>query len=135
MNGQSERIVHTLEDMLRACVLDFSDSWDRLVKLMEFLYNNSYHSGISMAPFEALYGRKGRLLLYWDEVGEKLIIGPDVRKRTLERIKIIQERLKVAQDRNKSWADLRRRPLEFQMREKVYLKVSPHQGSDEIWKK
>ena len=84
MNGQLERIVQTLEGMLRACILDFLDSWYRLVKLMELLYNNSYHSGIVMAPFEALYGRKCRSLLYWDEVSEKLITGLDLVERTLE---------------------------------------------------
>ena len=105
MNGQSERIVQTLEDMLRASVLGFSDSWDRLVKLMEFSYNNSYHSSIGMAPFETLYRCKCRSPLYWDEIDEKLITGPDLVERTLEKIKIIRERLKVAQDRNKSWAD------------------------------
>ena len=81
--------------MLRACVLDFSDSWDRLVKLMEFLYNNNYHSGIGMAPFEALYGRKCISLLYRNEVDEKLITGPDLVEKTLEKIKIIQGRLKI----------------------------------------
>ena len=100
-----------MEDILRACILNFSDSWDRLVQLVEFLYNKSYHSGIGMAPFEALYGRKCRSPLYWDEIGEKLITGPDLVERTLEKIKIIRGRLKVAQDRNKSWADLKRRLL------------------------
>ena len=84
MKGVLERIVQTLEDMLRTYVLDFSNSWDRLVKLMEFSYNNSYHSKISMAPFEALYGRKCGFSLYWDEIGEKLITGLDVVERTLE---------------------------------------------------
>ncbi|XP_071923294.1 uncharacterized protein [Coffea arabica] len=81
-----------------------------------------------MAPFEALYGRKCGFPLYWDEIGEKLITGLDLVERTLEKIKIIRERLKVAQDRNESWADLKRRPLEFQTGEKVYLKASPTKG-------
>ena len=87
-----------MENMLRACGLDFSDSWMRLVKLMEFLYNNNYHSGIDMTLFEVLYGRKCRYLLYWDEVCEKLITGLDLVERTLEKIKIIRGRLKVAQN-------------------------------------
>ena len=95
MDGQSERTIQTLEDTLRASALDFLDNWDRLVKLMVFLYNNNYHSGIGMTPFEALYEQKYRFFLYWDEVGEKLIIGPDLVERTLEKIKIILERLKV----------------------------------------
>ena len=115
--------------MLRTCALDFSDNWDRLVKLMEFSYNNSYHSRIGMVPFEVLYGWKCRFFLYWDEVGEKLITGPDLVKRTLEKIKIIRKRLKVAEDRNKSWAESKRRPLELQPGKKnVYLKVSPTKG-------
>ena len=120
--------------MARACALDFSDSWVKLVKLMEFSYNNSYHSGIGMAPFEALYGQKCRFPLYWDEVGEKLITGLDLVEGTLEKIKIIQGKLKVTQDRNKSWTDSKRRPLAFQQEEKGIFESIPHQGSDEIWK-
>ena len=84
-----------MEDMLRTCALDFSDNWDRLVKLMEFSYNNSYHSEIGMGPIEALYGRKCEFPLYCDEIGEKLITGLDLVERTLEKIKVIRERLKV----------------------------------------
>ena len=85
-----------------------------------------------MAPFESLYGRKCRSPLYWDEVGEKLIIGLDLVERTLEKIKIIRERLKVVQNRNKSWADSKRGPLEFQPGEKCIFESIPYQGSDEI---
>ena len=112
--------------MLRTCALDFSDNWDRLVKLMEFSYNNSYHSRIGMVPFEVLYGWKCRFFLYWGEVGEKLITGPDLVKRTVEKIKMIRKRLKVAEDRSESGAESKRRPLELQPGKKnVYLKVSP----------
>jgi len=77
-DGQSERIIQTLEDLLRACVLDHKGSWDKFLPLIEFTYNNSFHASIGMAPFEALYGRKCRTPLYWYEMGMNLIIGPEI---------------------------------------------------------
>ena len=74
-DGQSERTIQTLEDMLRACVMEFKGSWDTHLALMEFAYNNSYQASIEMAPFEALYGRKCRTPVCWDEVGERRL-GP-----------------------------------------------------------
>ncbi|GKA95356.1 putative reverse transcriptase domain-containing protein [Tanacetum coccineum] len=76
-DGQSERIIQTLEDMLRACVLDFGGSWDIHLPLVEFTYNNSYHSSVRCASFETLYGRKCRSLIVWEEVGEGQLIGPE----------------------------------------------------------
>ncbi|WRX25507.1 Integrase [Theobroma cacao] len=73
-DGQSERTIQTLEDMLRACVIDFTRSWDRHLPLVEFTYNNSFQSSIGMAPYEALYGRKCRTPLYWDEVDNESVI-------------------------------------------------------------
>ena len=70
-DGQSERTIQTLEDMLRACVMEFKGSWDTHLALMEFAYKNSYQASIEMDPFEALYGRKCRIPVYWDEVGER----------------------------------------------------------------
>ena len=70
-DGQSERTIQTLEDMLRACVLDFKGSWEDQLPLIEFAYNNSFHASIGMPPYEALYGRRCRSPLYWDEIGEK----------------------------------------------------------------
>ncbi|XP_073153229.1 uncharacterized protein [Henckelia pumila] len=81
-----------------------------------------------MAPYEALYGRKCRSPLYWDEVGEKAVIGPEIIQETVGKVAIIKEKLKAAQDRQKSWADLKRRPLEFEVGEKVYVKLSPMKG-------
>jgi hypothetical protein len=75
-DGQSERTIQTLEDMLRACVLDFKGSWSQYIPLIEFAYNNSYQASIKMAPYEALYGRRCRSPLYWDEVGERQLTGP-----------------------------------------------------------
>ena len=77
-DGQSERTIQTLEDMLRACVIEFKGSWDTHLSLMEFAYNNSYQSSIDMAPFEALYGQKCRTPVCWDEVGERRLIGPEL---------------------------------------------------------
>ena len=78
IDDQSERTIQTLEDMLRACMIEFKGSWDTHLSLMEFAYNNSYQSSIGMAPFEALYGRKCRTPLCWDEVGERRLIGPEL---------------------------------------------------------
>ncbi|GKC20571.1 putative reverse transcriptase domain-containing protein [Tanacetum coccineum] len=103
-DGQSERSIQTLKDMLRACVMDFRGSWDVYLPLFEFSYNN-YHSSVRCAPFEALYGRKCRSPIMWAE-----------------------DRLKAARDRQKSYADKRRKPLEFSVGDYVLLKVSPWKG-------
>ncbi|GJU71151.1 putative reverse transcriptase domain-containing protein [Tanacetum coccineum] len=95
-DGQSERTIQTLEDMLRACVMDFGGSWDTHLPLIEFSYNNSYHTSIKCAPFEALYGRKCRSLVIWTEVGESQLIGPEIVQETTEKIVQIKERLKTA---------------------------------------
>nr|GEY16590.1 putative reverse transcriptase domain-containing protein [Tanacetum cinerariifolium] len=99
-DGQSERMIQTLEDMLRACVIDFGNSWDRHLPLVKFSYNNSYHASIKAAPFEALYGRKCR--------------SPN--------------RLLTARSRQKSYADVRRKPMEVEMGDMVMLKVLPWKG-------
>ncbi|KAJ9565898.1 hypothetical protein OSB04_001864 [Centaurea solstitialis] len=113
-DGQTERTIQTLEDMLRACVLEFGGSWDDHLPLVEFSYNNSYHASIQCAPYEAL---------------------PDVVQETTDKIKMVQEKLKVARDRQKSYADNRRKPLEFQVGDKVLLKVSPWKGLIRFGKK
>jgi transposase InsO family protein len=98
-NRQSERTIQTLEDMLRACVLDFSGSWARYLPLVEFSYNNSFQASIGMAPYEALYGQQCRSPLYWDELGERRILGLDIVQDTLDKVVLIQPRLSAAQDR------------------------------------
>ncbi|GKE31457.1 putative reverse transcriptase domain-containing protein [Tanacetum coccineum] len=95
-DGQSERTIQTLEDMLRACVMDFGSSWDAYLPLVEFSYNNSYHASIMCAPFEALYGRKCRSPGIWTEVGESQLIGPELVQEMTEKIFQIQESLKMA---------------------------------------
>nr|GEV29654.1 putative reverse transcriptase domain-containing protein [Tanacetum cinerariifolium] len=134
-DGQSELTIHTLEDMLRACVLDFGGSWDVHLPLVEFLYNNSYHSSVRCASFEALYGRKCRSPIMWAEVGEGQLIGPELVQETTEKISQIKDRLKAARDHQKSCADKRRKPLEFSVGDYVLLKVSPWKGVVRFGKK
>ncbi|KAJ0557459.1 putative nucleotidyltransferase, Ribonuclease H [Helianthus annuus] len=134
-DGQSERTIQTLEDMLRACVIDFGGNWDNHLPLIEFSYNNSYHSSIEAAPFEALYGRKCRTPVCWAEIGESQLSGPEIVQETTDKITQIKGRLKTARDRQKSYADNRRKPLEFQIGDKVLLKVSPWKGVVRFGKK
>ena len=94
-NGQFERTIQTLKDMLRACVLEFQDSWILDLSLVEFAYNNSYQTSIGMAPYEALYGRRCQNPLCWDKVGEKKLGNVELIKATSKKIKIIRDRLKV----------------------------------------
>ncbi|GJS57517.1 putative reverse transcriptase domain-containing protein [Tanacetum coccineum] len=112
-DGQSERTIQILEDMLRARILNFKGSWDVHLPLVEFLYNNSYHSSVRCALFEALYGRKCRSLFMWAEVGEGQLIGPELVQETTEKISQIKDRLKATRDHQKSYANKRRKPLEF----------------------
>ncbi|GKC33846.1 putative reverse transcriptase domain-containing protein [Tanacetum coccineum] len=111
--------------MLRACVLDFGGSWDVHLSLVEFSYNNSYHSSARCEPFEALYGRKCRSPIMWAKVGEGKLIGPELVQETTKKISQIKNRLKAARDRQKSYADKRRNPLVFCVGDHVLLKVSP----------
>nr|GEV75056.1 retrotransposon protein, putative, Ty3-gypsy subclass [Tanacetum cinerariifolium] len=124
----SERTIQTLEDMLRACVLDFKGSWDVHLPLVEFSYNKSYHSSVRCAPFEALYGRKCCSPIMWAEVGKGQLIGPELVQETTEKILQIKDRLKAAHDHKKSYANKRRKPLEFNVGDYVLLKVSPYKG-------
>ena len=114
-----------LEDLLRACIIDFGGSWADHIHLVEFTYNNSYQSTIGMASFEALYGRPCNTPSCWWEAGERLLLGSKMIRETSEKIEIIRNRMKAAQDRQKSYADQRRRDLEFAIGDLVFVKVSP----------
>jgi hypothetical protein len=127
-DGQTERINQILEDMLRACVIQYDKHWDKCLALTEFSYNNSYQSSIRMAPFEALYGRQCRTPLNWSQTGEREIFGPDLVNEAEEKVKIIRNNLKAAQSRQKSYADKRRKPIQFEVGDFVYLRVSPTRG-------
>ncbi|GJX89744.1 putative reverse transcriptase domain-containing protein [Tanacetum coccineum] len=94
-DGQSERTIQTLEDMLRACVIDFGNGWDRHLPLIEFSYNNSYHTSIKAAPFEVLYGQKCRSHVYWAEVGDVQLTGPEIIHETTEKIVQIKTEFKL----------------------------------------
>ena len=126
--GRLKELFKTLEDMLRACVIDFGGSWDDHLPLVEFSYNNSYHASIGMPPYEMLYGRRCRTPVCWGEV-EQREIGSKTEVETLaEKLAQVRARLKAAQDRQKSYADKRRRPIEFEIGDRVLLKVSPWKG-------
>nr|GEW22789.1 putative reverse transcriptase domain, ribonuclease H-like domain, aspartic peptidase domain protein [Tanacetum cinerariifolium] len=127
-DGQSERTIQTLEYMLRACKIDFGKGWVNHLSLVEFSYNNSYHASIKAAPFEALYGRKCRSPVCWTEVGEAQILGPELIQETTKKIVQIKQRMQAACDRQNSYADLKRKSMEFQVGNKVMLKVLPWKG-------
>ena len=88
-DDQSKRTIQVLEDMLRACVLDFKGSWEEHLPLVEFSYNNSYHASIQMAPYETLYGRPCRSPIFWTEVGESSTMSPDLIRDTTEKVGLI----------------------------------------------
>jgi len=93
-NGQSERIINSLEDLPRTCVLDHLGTWSDMLPLVEFTYNNSYHSSIGMAPYKALYDRRCRTPLCWQQDGESVVLGPEFLQQTIEKVKVIQDRMR-----------------------------------------
>jgi hypothetical protein len=115
--------------MLRACALKYEKSWDKSLPYAEFSYNNSYQASIQMAPYEALYGRQCRTPLFWSQTGESQVFRPEVLKDAEKQVQMVRESLKVAQSRQKSYTDKRRRDLSFEIRDFVYLKVSPMRGT------
>ncbi|GKC86540.1 hypothetical protein Tco_1147189 [Tanacetum coccineum] len=144
-DGQSERSTQTLKDMLRACVIDFGNGWVRHLPLVEFSYNNSYHASIKATPFEVylynsyhaslkaapsevLYDRKCRSPVCWAEVGEVQLIGPYLVQETTEKVIQIKQRIQAARVDKKSYANLKRKPMEFQVGDIVMLKVLPLKG-------
>nr|GEX00585.1 hypothetical protein [Tanacetum cinerariifolium] len=124
-DGQRERTIQTLEDMMRACVIDFGKNWVKHLPLCDFSYNNSYHASIKAVPYEALYGRRCQSSVCWAEVGESQLTGPELIQETTEKIVLIKQRIQAAQDRQKSYANLKREPMEFKVEDRVMLKVSP----------
>jgi hypothetical protein len=128
-DGQTERVNQILEDLLRACVITYGKDWEKSLSYAEFSYNNSYQASLKMSPFEALYGRKCRTPLLWSEVGERSLFGPALIKDAEEQVAKVRENLKTAQNRQKGYADNRRRDLTFEVGDYVYLKVSPIRGT------
>ncbi|GKB91018.1 putative reverse transcriptase domain-containing protein [Tanacetum coccineum] len=114
--------------MLQACVIHFGKGWERHLPLVEFSYNNSYDASIKTSTFEPLYGRKCRSHVCWAKVGDVQLTGPEIIHETTEKIVQIRQRLQTARDRQRSYANVRRKPLEFQVEDRVMLKVSPQKG-------
>ena len=113
---------------MRAYVLDHKGNWEEHLLLVEFAYNNSYQASIQMTPYEALYGRPCRSPICWTEVGESSVTGPDLIRETSEKVSSIRQRLLTAQSLQKSYTDVRCRPLEFEVQDHVFLKVMPKRG-------
>jgi hypothetical protein len=127
-HGQTERVNQILEDMLRACALQYGISWDKSLPYAEFSYNNSYQESLKMAPFEMLYGRRCRSPLFWNETRERKVFGPGILQEAKKQDHMVRENFRGAQSRQKSYADHRRRELSFEVGDFVYLKVSPMRG-------
>jgi hypothetical protein len=127
-DGLTERVNQILEDMLRACALQYGISWDKSLPYAEFFYNNIYQESLKMALFEMLYGRRCWTSLFWNETGERKVFGPNILQEAEKQVRMVRENLRVAQSRQKSYADHRRRELSFEVGDFVYLKVSPMRG-------
>ncbi|KAL2230890.1 UNVERIFIED_CONTAM: Transposon Ty3-G Gag-Pol polyprotein [Sesamum indicum] len=127
-DGQSKRTIQTLEDMMRACTMEFKGNWDDHLPLMEFAHNNSFHSSIGMAPYDALYGRRCRNPICWDVEGLRQLEGPELVQETVKKVKVVKKCLKAAQDRQKNYVDQHRREMECEVGDKVFLKISPWRG-------
>ena len=121
--------------MLRSSVLQFGDAWHKRLPLVEFAYNNSFHSSIGMAPFEALYGKPCRTPLCWSEVGERALVGPEIVEETTQNIQVIKANMKAAQDRQKSIADGHATDRVYDVGDWVFLKLSPWKGVVRFGKK
>lgn len=115
-------------------MLENKGNWDQFLPLIEFTYNNSFHSSIGMAPYEALYGRRCRTPLCWFDDGDRLVLGPEVVQRMADLVKDIREKVRISRDRQKSYYDKRRKPLEFEECDHVFLKVNPMTGVGRVLK-
>lgn len=102
--------------------------WDEHLPFAELSYNNSHQESLKMSPFAALYSHSCRTPLKWSEAGQRIIFGPDLVTQAEEKVRVIQANLKAAQSRQISYADNRRRPLEIEEGDHVYLRVSPIKG-------
>ncbi|WVZ80470.1 hypothetical protein U9M48_027941 [Paspalum notatum var. saurae] len=122
-DGQIERTNQILEDILRACAIQYGTSWDKCLPYAEFYHNNTYQVSLKKSPFEALYGKRCRTSLFWNQIGEKQVFGPDIIQDAEQQLQIVQENLRVAQSRQRSYADVRRRDLSYKVDDHVYLKV------------
>jgi hypothetical protein len=108
-DGQTKRVSQILEDMLRACALQYGRCWDKSMSYAKFFYNNSYQESLQMAPFEMLYGQRCQTLLFWSETREQKVFRPDILQEAKKQVRMVRENMRVAQSRQKSDADHRRR--------------------------
>jgi hypothetical protein len=128
MDDQTERVDQILEDMLRACVLEHQGSWDKNLPWAEFSYNNSYQESLKMEPFEVLYRHRCRTPLNWIRPREKVIFGPDLVDEAEATVHRIQHNMKTVKSRKETYPNKSHRPLEFEVGDHVYLRVSPMKG-------
>jgi hypothetical protein len=128
IDGQTERVNQILEHMLRACALQYGRSWDRSLSYAEFSYNNSYQDSLKMALFEMLYGRRCRTPLFWSKTRERKVFGPDILQEVEKQVRMVRENLQITQSKKKSYVDHRRIELSFEVRDFIYLKISPMRG-------
>jgi hypothetical protein len=117
-----------LEDMLTACALQYGRGWDKSLSYAEFSYNNSYPKSLKTTPFQMLYGCRCRTLLFWNEIGERKVLGPDILQEAEKQVHMVRKNLHAAQSRQKRYADHRRRERSFEVGYFVYLKVSHMRG-------
>jgi len=123
-DGQLERLIQSLEDLLRTCILDNLGSWDEVLSLVDFTYKNNYQASIGMTPYGALYGRRCRTPLCWYQDGESMLVGPELLKQTTEKVQLVRDRMQAYQNRKKAYTDWRMRPLEFAAGDHVFLRVT-----------
>jgi hypothetical protein len=128
MDGQTKQVNQILKDMLRACVMEHQGSWDKNLQWAEFSYNNSYQESVKMAPIKVLYGCRCRTPLNWIELGEKVIFGPELIDEVKATVHRIQDNLEAMSSLQEHYANKRCRPLEFEVGDLVYLRVSPIKG-------
>jgi hypothetical protein len=128
IDGQIKRVNQILEDMLRACALQYGRSRDKSLPYAEFSYNNSYQESSKMASFEMLYDRRCQTPLFWTEAREQKVFGPNIFQEAKKKVRMARENLRVAQSKQKSYVDHRRRELSFEIGDLVYLKVLPMRG-------
>jgi len=127
-DGQSERTIQSLQDLLRTCILDHLGAWDEVLPLIVFTHNNNFYASIGMTPYEAFYGRKCRTSLCWYQYGEEIFVRPELLEQTTEKVRMVRHSMQTSQSKQKAYADRRRRPLEFAARDHVFLRVTRTTG-------
>jgi hypothetical protein len=128
-DGQTERTNQIIEDILRMYVRTKPTKWEDYLHLVEFAYNNGYQTSAKLSPFEILYDRKCTTPISWDNLADRLMVGPEMLQEMENMVRKVQQNLKEAQDRHKSYADQKRRHLKFQVGDHVYLKVKARKSS------